>query len=131
LVISGRSTRRPVSGFGISSDFVKDYRKGDNLYTCGVVVLDAKTGELKGHDQFVKNDFHDWDVAASPILFTSKSGRQMVAAACKNGYLYGLSRDLKDELFKTPVTRIENTEAPLTSSTPSKFEVPLVRHSLR
>jgi alcohol dehydrogenase (cytochrome c) len=96
-------------------DFVKDYRKGDNLYTCGVVVLDAKTGELKGHDQFVKNDFHDWDVAASPILFTSKSGRQMVAAACKNGYLYGLRRDLKDELFKTPVTRIENTEAPLTT----------------
>jgi outer membrane protein assembly factor BamB len=38
----------------------------------------------------------------------------MVGAACKNGYAYGLSRNLKDELFKTPVTRIENTEAPLT-----------------
>jgi alcohol dehydrogenase (cytochrome c) len=96
-------------------DFVKDYRKGDNLYTCGVVVLDAKTGEIKGHHQFVKNDFHDWDVAASPILFKSKGGRQMVAAACKNGFLYGLTRDLKDELFKTAVTRIENTEAPLTT----------------
>lgn len=95
-------------------DFVKEYRKGDNLYTCGVVVLDAKTGELKGYRQFVKNDFHDWDVAASPILLTSKGGRQMVAAACKNGYLYGLSRDLKNELFKTAVTRIENTDAPLT-----------------
>ena len=95
-------------------DFVADYRPGDNLYTCGVVVLDAKTGELKGHHQFVKNDFHDWDVAASPILFTSKGGRKMVGAACKNGYAYGLSRDLRDELFKTPVTRIENTQAPLT-----------------
>ena len=95
-------------------DFVKDYRPGDNLFTCGVVALDAKTGALKGYHQFVKNDFHDWDVAASPILFTSKGRRQMVAAACKNGYLYGLSRDLKTELFKTPVTRIENTDAPLT-----------------
>jgi alcohol dehydrogenase (cytochrome c) len=95
-------------------DFVKDYRPGDNLYTCGVVVLDARTGQLKGYHQFVKNDYHDWDVAASPILFTSKGGRKMVGAACKNGYAYGLSRDLKDELFKTPVTRIENTEAPLT-----------------
>jgi alcohol dehydrogenase (cytochrome c) len=95
-------------------DFVNDYRKGDNLYTCGVTMLDAKTGDIQGHRQFVKNDFHDWDVAASPILFTSKGGRNMVAAACKNGYLYGLSRDLRDELFKTPVTRIENVDAPLT-----------------
>jgi alcohol dehydrogenase (cytochrome c) len=95
-------------------DFVADYRPGDNLYTCGVVVLDANRGELKGYHQFVKNDFHDWDVAASPILFTSKGGRKMVGAACKNGYMYGLSRDLKDQFFKTPVTRIENTEAPIT-----------------
>jgi alcohol dehydrogenase (cytochrome c) len=95
-------------------DFVRDYRKGDNLYTCGIVVLDAKTGDLKGYHQFVKNDFHDWDVAASPILLKSKAGRTMVAAACKNGYVYGLSRDVQDEQFKTPVTRIENVEAPLT-----------------
>jgi len=95
-------------------DFVMDYRKGDNLYTCSVVVLDAKTGTLKGYHQFVKNDFHDWDVAASPILFTSRAGRSMVAAASKNGYLYGLSRDLSEVFFKTPVTRIENVDAPLT-----------------
>jgi alcohol dehydrogenase (cytochrome c) len=95
-------------------DFVADYRKGDNLYTCGVICLDAKTGELKGYRQFVKNDFHDWDVAASPILLTSKGGRKMAVAACKNGYLYGLSRDLRQEMFKTPVTRIEHVDAPLT-----------------
>jgi alcohol dehydrogenase (cytochrome c) len=95
-------------------DFVRDYRTGDNLYTCSVVVLDARTGELKGYHQLVKNDFHDWDVAASPILFTSKAGRKMVAAAGKNGYLYGLSRDLKDVFFQTPVTRIENVDAPMT-----------------
>jgi glucose dehydrogenase len=95
-------------------DFVADYHKGDNLYACGVTVLDARTGELKGYHQFVKNDYHDWDVAASPILLTSKGGRPMVAAACKDGYLYGLSRDLRQELFKTAVTRVENADAPLT-----------------
>jgi alcohol dehydrogenase (cytochrome c) len=94
-------------------DFVRDYRPGDNLYTSSVVVLDAGTGELKGYRQLVKNDFHDWDVAASPILFTSKVGRKMVAAAGKNGYIYGLSRDLHDVFFKTAVTRIENVDAPL------------------
>ncbi len=96
-------------------DFAGDYRKGDNLYTGSVVALDARTGELKGYHQFVKNDVHDWDVAASPIVFTSKARRKMVAAACKNGYVYGLSRDLKHQYFQTPVTRIENVDAPLTA----------------
>jgi alcohol dehydrogenase (cytochrome c) len=95
-------------------DFNADYREGDNLYTCGVIALDAHTGQLKGHHQFVKNDFHDWDVAASPIVFTSRGGRAMIGAACKNGYVYGLSRNLRDQFFQTPVTRIENVDAPIT-----------------
>ncbi|WP_237684422.1 PQQ-binding-like beta-propeller repeat protein [Pseudaminobacter soli (ex Zhang et al. 2022)] len=39
----------------------------------------------------------------------------MVAVAGKNGYLYGLSRDLNDVFFRTPVTRVENVDAPLTA----------------
>jgi alcohol dehydrogenase (cytochrome c) len=96
-------------------DFAGDYRKGDNLYTGSVIVLDAKSGELKGYRQFIKNDVHDWDCAASPVLFTSRAGRAMVAAACKNGYLYGLSRDMRDVHYQTAVTRIENVDAPLTA----------------
>jgi alcohol dehydrogenase (cytochrome c) len=95
-------------------DFVASYRPGDNLYTCSVLMLDARTGALRGYHQLVKNDFHDWDLAASPILFTSKAGKKLVAAAGKNGYLYGLDRDLKNVLYQVAVTRIENTEAPLT-----------------
>jgi glucose dehydrogenase len=95
-------------------DFAGDYRSGDNLYTGSVVVLDAMTGQLKGYHQFVRHDIHDWDCAASPILFTSRGGRQSVGVACKNGYLYGLSRDLSQLFFQTPVTRIENVDAPLT-----------------
>ena len=95
-------------------DFVASYRPGDNLYTCSIVMLDARTGALRGYNQLVKNDFHDWDLAASPILFTSKAGKKMVAAAGKNGFLYGLDRELKNVLYKVAVTRIENTEAPLT-----------------
>jgi len=95
-------------------DFVASYRPGDNLYTCSIVMLDARSGALRGHHQLEANDFHDWDLAASPILFTSKAGRKMVAAAGKNGYLYGLDRDLKKVLYKVAVTTIENTQAPLT-----------------
>ena len=77
-------------------------------------MLDTSTGELRGHHQFVKNDFHDWDIAASPCLFTSRSGKKMVAVAGKNGYLYGLDRDLKNVMYRVPVTRIENVDAPIT-----------------
>jgi len=58
-------------------DFVGDYRPGDNLYTCSVIMLDARTGSFKGYHQFVPHDVHDWDIAASPILYTAKSGRKM------------------------------------------------------
>jgi PQQ-dependent dehydrogenase (methanol/ethanol family) len=95
-------------------DFVHTYRPGDNLYTSGVVMLDARTGTLRGYQQLVKNDFHDWDVSASPILFTSRNGTKMVAVAGKNGYLVGFDRALKNVLYKVAVTTIENVDAPFT-----------------
>ena len=95
-------------------DFDGDYRPGDNLYTCSVVMLDALSGTLRGYRQFVKHDVHDWDIAAAPALFTAKSGKAMVAVAGKSGYLWGVSRDLKEALFTTPITTIENADAPLT-----------------
>ena len=95
-------------------DFVPDYRPGDNLYTCSVVMLDAATGKLNGYHQFVPNDFHDWDMASSPILFTSKSGEKLVAVAGKDGYLYLLDRKLTKVKYKVPVTTIDNTNAPIT-----------------
>ena len=59
--------------------------------------FDDQTGrQMQGYHQLEKNDFYDWDLAARPVLFTSRAGRKMVAAAGKNGYLYGLDRDLKN-----------------------------------
>jgi len=96
-------------------DFASAYREGANLYTSSVVKLDARTGALKAHYQVQSHDFHDWDIAASPILFTAKSGQARVAVAGKNGYLYVLDRDLKSLDFKVPVTTIDNIDAPLTA----------------
>jgi len=95
-------------------DFAQAYRPGDNLYTSGVLALDARTGAFRGFHQLVKNDFHDWDVAASPILFTSRNGARMVAVAGKNGYLVGLDRTLNNVLYKVAVTTIDNIDAPMT-----------------
>ena len=95
-------------------DFNGDYRLGDNLYTCSVLILDAETGALRGYHQFVPHDVHDWDIAASPILFTSKDGRKMVGVGGKNGYLYGLDRSLKSVIYQVPVCTISNIDAAIT-----------------
>jgi alcohol dehydrogenase (cytochrome c) len=95
-------------------DFAPDYRPGANLYTCSVVRLDAKTGALRGFHQFTPHDFHDWDVAASPILLTSKAGTKMVVVGSKDGNLYSLNPELTSVAYKIPVTTIENVDAPMT-----------------
>lgn len=97
-------------------DFAGAYRPGRNLYTDSVVRLDARTGALLGYHQFVPHDVHDWDVPASPMLFTSKAGRRMVAVGGKNGYLYALNRTLTKVYYQVPVTTIENVHAPLTAA---------------
>jgi alcohol dehydrogenase (cytochrome c) len=96
-------------------DFHGSYRPGDNLYTCSVLMLEAATGVLRGYRQFVAHDVHDWDIAASPMLFVSKGGRKMVGVGGKNGYLYGMDRDLKSILYQVPVCTITNAEAPITA----------------
>lgn len=103
-----------VPGGNPAPDFVPQLRPGNNLLTNSVVVLDARTGEYRKHYQLVPEDFHDWDVAAAPVLFTAPSGRRMLVAAPKNGLLYGYDRESGERLYAEPITRRENTEAPLT-----------------
>ncbi len=50
-------------------------RKGDNLYTAGLVALDADTGKLKWHFQFTPHDQHDWDGCETPMLLDAEVSR--------------------------------------------------------
>jgi len=105
-----------VPGGNPAPDFVNDFRDGDNLFTGSVVVLDAKTGAYRRHVQLVRRDFHDWDVASPPILFTSKAGKRMMAVAPKDGRLYGIDLSTDKVAYKVPVTTVDNEFAPLTSA---------------
>src|SRR6185503_2926634 len=49
-------------------DMNAEVRKGDNLFTCAVLALDAATGKRKWHYQFTPNDSHDWDATEDFIL---------------------------------------------------------------
>jgi alcohol dehydrogenase (cytochrome c) len=96
-------------------DFLLDARPGDNLYTYSVVELDLRLGTIRRWRQLLQQDAHDWDFAAPPALVTTASGAQLVVQAGKDGFVYGIERKNGAIRYRTPVTRRENTEAPLTA----------------
>jgi PQQ-dependent dehydrogenase (methanol/ethanol family) len=95
-------------------DFSSAYRPGANLYTGSIVALDAKTGSLRSWYQLVPHDYHDWDQAAPPAVVRTKQGSKRAMAAGKAGFLFGIDIASGKIAFKTPVTTIDNIEAPLT-----------------
>jgi len=101
-----------VPGGNPAPDFADRMRDGSNLYTGSVVVLDAKTGAYKNHFKLVPKDWHDWDVSGAPAIIQTSGGKKLLSVAPKDGHLYGI--DLSDNavLYRAPVTRTENTDAP-------------------
>jgi len=102
-------------------DFAADVRKGDNLFTGSVLVLDAKTGAYKNHFKLVPIDWHDWDVSNTPALIHTRGGKHLLAVAPKDGYLYGIDLATNAVLYRTPVTRIDNADAPFSVGKPVHF----------
>lgn len=102
-----------VPGGNPAPDFVPGLRPGTNLMTDSIVVLDAKTGAYRNHYQLVPQDFHDWDASAAPALITTRGGRRLLAAAPKDGHLYGYDLATGNRLYKVPVTTIDNVDEPL------------------
>ncbi len=101
-------------------DFATAVRPGANLYTNSILVLDAKSGIYRRHYSLVPADFHDWDLAAAPVLVTTKSGKRVVAGAPKDGLLYAYDVTTDKKLYATPVTTRENEDVPLSTS-PTRF----------
>ncbi len=85
-------------------------RRGDNLFSNSVVVLDAKTGKLRWHYQTRKHDTHDYGVTSAPILSTLANGKEIVAVTPKDGYLYAIDRKSHKLLYRVPATTILNHE---------------------
>ena len=92
-------------------DYNPDARLGDNLYTDSLVVLDARTGQLKWYYQLNANDGFDYDMSAPAVLYTDRQGHRRVGFASKNGHAYSMDRETHALLFKTPVTTILNAHA--------------------
>lgn len=89
-------------------DFSPVYRPGENLFTDTALVLDARTGALKWWYQLAPHDGHDLDLGAAPMLYWNSKGVPMMALGSKDGHIYGVDRETHKQVFRTPLTTIEN-----------------------
>ena len=83
-------------------DFWGGDRHGDNLYANSLVCLDAATGKLKWHYQFIRHDVWDMDIPAPPVLVTVlRKGRLLdaVAVSTKTSQVYVFDRETGESLF--------------------------------
>jgi alcohol dehydrogenase (cytochrome c) len=96
-----------VSVANPAPDYLPGARPGDDLYTNSVVVLDARTGALKWYYQLDPNDGFDYDLAATPTLYTDRDGKHRVAVGSKDGFIYVIDRETHRLVFKTAVTTIK------------------------
>ncbi len=73
----------------------KDWGKYDNLYSCSIVAVDAKTGKLKWYYQTVPGDAWDLDSVGGLIMADVQidgKTRKVVMQAPKSGVFYILDR---------------------------------------
>lgn len=83
-------------------DFYGGNRKGQNLFGNCLLALDAATGKLKWHFQFVHHDLWDYDLPAPPNLVTIQhDGKKVdaVAQVTKMGMVFMFNRDTGEPIF--------------------------------
>jgi len=115
------SRRLYVPAGNPAPDFDIAVRGGGNLYSNSVIAIDAASGNLSGYNQIVKNDIHDWDVDSPPALFTSQSGRAMVASSNKDGQLTVIDRNGMTTRWQMPTTTRSNVDVPLSRDHKTHF----------
>jgi len=121
-----------------TSDFYGADRTGDGLYGNSLVALDARTGQIKWHQQLVHHDLWDYDLAAPPALFDiHRGGRTIpaVAQTTKMGLLFIFDRVTGEPVYGVEERPVPQTEIPgeVTSKT-QPFPVkppPIARNTFR
>ena len=96
-------------GIGNPGPFNASGRKGDNLYTCSVLALDPKTGQIKWHYQFSPNNPFDYDSVAEMILSTidvKGTPTKVLIDANRNGFIYVLDRTNGKLIAANPYVKV-------------------------
>jgi quinoprotein glucose dehydrogenase len=93
-----------------SPDLFGGLRKGLDYYGSSTVALDAETGNVVWHYQYVHNDIWDFDTPSPPTLFQIPGvggGRPGLLQTTKMGYVFLLDRE-----SGTPMYTVEERPAP-------------------
>lgn len=88
--------------------FNRRTRQGANLYSCSLVAVDARTGQLRWYYQFTPSDDHGWDSAQQPVLSEITWQGQPTSAlflANRNAFFYALDRKTGRFLFAKPYAK--------------------------
>jgi quinoprotein glucose dehydrogenase len=118
-------------------DFYGANRVGDNLYANSLLALNADTGKLIWHFQFVRHDIWDRDAPAPPSLITIRRDRKVidaVAQATKHGYVFVFERATGKPLYpieyrKAPASTVPGEVTADTQPFPTK-PAPFARQEL-
>ena len=118
-------------------DFYGAERKGENLFSNCLLAIDARTGKLIWHFQFVHHDLWDRDPPAPPNLITvSHKDRKIEAVAqiTKQGFVFLFNRNTGEPLFAieevpVPASGLEGEKAWPTQPVPVKPK-PFARQSM-
>ena len=84
-------------------------RRGDNLYSDSVIALDADTGKLRWHYQFMPHDEVDWDSAQIPVLIDAEwqgRPRKLMVWSNRNGVMYVFDRTSGEFLRGQPFVEV-------------------------
>ena len=109
-------------------DFYGAQRQGENLFSNCLLAIDANSGKLKWHFQFVHHDLWDRDPPATPNLITVEQNGieiEAVAQITKQGYIFLFNRNTGAPLFEinevdVPTSQLDGEQAWQTQPVPSK-----------
>jgi quinohemoprotein ethanol dehydrogenase len=99
-------------GTGNAQPWVQKFRGAqnvDNLYTCTILAVDLKSGELKWHYQVVPNDNWDYDSVQQLMLLDlniNGRARKVITQASKNGFFYILDRVTGEFISAEPFVKV-------------------------
>jgi quinoprotein glucose dehydrogenase len=120
-----------------ASDFYGGDRLGDDLYANCLLALDAATGKLRWHFQFVKHDVLDRDLPTAPTLITLRVKGKPVDAlvqTTKQGFVFVLDRDTGKPVFPLDEVPAPASDVPGEKSHPTylrpKSPAPYARQRL-
>ena len=96
-------------------DFYGAMRPGKNLYSNCLLALNANTGKLLWHYQFIHHDLWDRDPPAPPNLITVNHGGIIISAVAqitKQGYVFVFDRETGRPLFDIEELAVPESELP-------------------